>query len=67
MSVWRCAWQILQQIEQYGISLYPLPDCDDDEEEDYKEQCRQLKVLLHSIDQGSHSCKYVACITRSLS
>jgi len=34
----------MQQIEQNGISLYPLPDCDDDEDEEYKEQCRQLKV-----------------------
>ncbi len=34
----------MEQIEKYGIQVYPLPDCDDDEDEDYKEQCRQLKV-----------------------
>lgn len=36
--------QILRQIEAEGIQLYPLPECDEDEDEDYKEQCRQLKV-----------------------
>ena len=36
--------QILDQIEQYGIQIYPLPDCDSDEDEDYKVQCKQLKV-----------------------
>ncbi|XP_025091243.1 septin-2-like isoform X1 [Pomacea canaliculata] len=35
--------RILDQIEDYGIKIYPLPDCDSDEDEDYKEQCRQLK------------------------
>ena len=36
--------QIMKQIEAEGIQLYPLPECDEDEDEDYKEQCRQLKV-----------------------
>ncbi len=40
-------FQILKQIEHEGIQLYPLPDCDEDEDEDYKEQCRQLKVRAH--------------------
>ncbi|XP_041347981.1 septin-2B-like isoform X2 [Gigantopelta aegis] len=35
--------KILEQIKECGISIYPLPDCDEDEDEDYKEQCRQLK------------------------
>ena len=35
----------MDQIEDYGIKIYPLPDCDSDEDEDYKEQCRQLKVI----------------------
>ena len=37
--------QVLDQVETFGIQLYPLPDCDDDEDEEYKEQCRQLKVV----------------------
>ena len=39
----------MNQIEQYGISLYPLPDCDEDEDEDYREQCRLLKVNLDNL------------------
>ncbi|XP_059154319.1 septin-2-like isoform X2 [Physella acuta] len=35
--------KILDQIDEHGIKIYPLPDCDSDEDEDYKEQCRQLK------------------------
>ncbi|KAK6967318.1 Septin-2 [Biomphalaria glabrata] len=35
--------KILDQIDEFGIRIYPLPDCDSDEDEDYKEQCRQLK------------------------
>ena len=39
-------FQIMDQIEDYGIKIYPLPDCDTDEDDDYKEQCLQLKVHL---------------------
>ncbi|XP_050408823.1 septin-2B [Patella vulgata] len=35
--------KILDQIDEYGINIYTLPDCDSDEDEDYKEQCTQLK------------------------
>ena len=40
----RCVFQILEQIADLGIEIYTLPECDEDEDEDYKEQCRQLKV-----------------------
>ena len=36
--------QVLEQIADLGIEIYTLPECDEDEDEDYKEQCRQLKV-----------------------
>ena len=36
--------KVMGQIEEHGITIYPLPDCDSDEDEDYREQCRQLKV-----------------------
>ena len=36
----------MKQIDAEGIQLYPLPECDEDEDEDYKEQCRQLKVVF---------------------
>lgn len=28
----------MEEIEREGIKIYPLPDCDSDEDEDYKEQ-----------------------------
>jgi len=30
--------KIMQEIAANGIKVYPLPDCDSDEDEDYKEQ-----------------------------
>lgn len=40
------ATQVLEEIEANGIRIYPLPDCDSDEDEDYKEQVRQLKEAV---------------------
>lgn len=42
-EIQRLKTRILQEIEENGIKIYPLPDCDSDEDEDYKEQVRQLK------------------------
>jgi septin 2 len=39
-----CKQQILEEIKRHQIQIYQLPDCDDDEDGDYKEQCLQLKV-----------------------
>jgi len=36
--------QILDEIEEQGIKIYELPDCESDEDEDYVEQTKQLKV-----------------------
>ena len=36
----------MEEIEKNGIQIYPLPDCDDDEDQEYKEQCKQLKVRV---------------------
>ncbi|XP_063219368.1 septin-1 isoform X2 [Bacillus rossius redtenbacheri] len=35
--------RVLEEIESNGIKIYPLPDCDSDEDEEYKEQVRQLR------------------------
>ncbi|ELU07012.1 hypothetical protein CAPTEDRAFT_177047 [Capitella teleta] len=35
--------KILEEIKRHQIQIYQLPDCDDDEDADYKEQCLQLK------------------------
>lgn len=45
-EVLRLKKRIMDQIDEYGISIYPLPDCDSDEDEDYREQCRQLKEAV---------------------
>ncbi|XP_071179502.1 septin-2B-like isoform X2 [Mytilus edulis] len=45
-EVQRLKKRVLDQIDEYGISIYPLPDCDSDEDEDYREQCRQLKEAV---------------------
>ncbi|XP_042899380.1 septin-1 isoform X2 [Parasteatoda tepidariorum] len=38
--------RIMQEIDENGIRIYPLPDCDSDEDEDYKEQVKQLKEAV---------------------
>lgn len=45
-EVERLKTRILKEIENNGIKIYPLPDCDSDEDEDYKEQVRQLKEAV---------------------
>lgn len=45
-EIQRLKCRILQEIEDNGIKIYPLPDCDSDEDEDYKEQVRQLKEAV---------------------
>lgn len=37
-------WQIKQEIKQFGINIYQFPECDSDEEEDFKRQDQILKV-----------------------
>ncbi|XP_046979912.1 septin-1 [Schistocerca americana] len=45
-EVSRLKKRVLEEIESNGIKIYPLPDCDSDEDEDYKEQVRQLKEAV---------------------
>lgn len=42
----RLKTRVLKEIENNGIKIYPLPDCDSDEDEEYKEQVRQLKEAV---------------------
>ena len=42
----RLCLQIMEQLETMKIQIYKVPDCDEDEDIDYKEQCHQLKVKL---------------------
>ncbi|XP_025152727.1 septin-1 isoform X1 [Harpegnathos saltator] len=45
-EVLRLKKRVMEEIEGNGIKIYPLPDCDSDEDEDYKEQVRQLKEAV---------------------
>lgn len=46
--------RIMDEIEKHGIQIYPLPDCDDDEDEEYREQCKQLKDAVPFAVIGSN-------------
>lgn len=37
--------RILDEIEEHNIKIYHLPDAESDEDEDFKEQTRLLKVI----------------------
>lgn len=41
--------QILDEIEEHGIKIYHLPDAESDEDEDFKEQTRLLKVWIYCV------------------
>ncbi len=41
--------QILDEINEHGIRIYQLPDADSDEDEEFKEQTRVLKVRGQSV------------------
>lgn len=40
--------QIREEIEQYGIKIYQFPDCDSDEDEEFKQQDLELKVSVRA-------------------
>lgn len=39
------ALQIREEIKHFGINIYQFPECDSDEDEDFKNQDQILKVL----------------------
>ena len=39
-----CWFQVLEQVEKQRIQIYQFPECDSDEDEDFKKQDRELKV-----------------------
>ena len=45
-EITRLKKRILEEIAKHNIKIYQLPDVEEDEEEDYKEQTRVLKVFL---------------------
>lgn len=36
--------QIREEIDKFGIKVYQFPECDSDEDEEFKQQDRELKV-----------------------
>lgn len=38
--------QIREEIDKFGIHVYQFPECDSDEDEDFKQQDRELKVSV---------------------
>ncbi|KAI4486761.1 septin-1 [Polistes fuscatus] len=54
-EVLRLKKRVMEEIEGSGIKIYPLPDCDSDEDEDYKEQVRQLKEAVPFAVCGANS------------
>ncbi|XP_039345336.1 septin-2 isoform X2 [Mauremys reevesii] len=46
--------RILDEIEQHSIKIYHLPDAESDEDEDFKEQTRLLKVSIPFCVVGSN-------------
>ena len=43
-----CFNQVMDEIEQHKIRIYEFPDCDSDEDDDFKQQDRELKVITLS-------------------
>ncbi|KAF2882060.1 hypothetical protein ILUMI_24108 [Ignelater luminosus] len=51
---------ILNDIRENGIQMYEFPECDSDEDEDFKQQDRELKASLPFAVVGSNSTLEVA-------
>ncbi|XP_042605904.1 septin-4-like isoform X4 [Cyprinus carpio] len=47
--------KIREEIEQYGIKIYQFPDCDSDEDEDFKQQDQELKDCIPFAVIGSNT------------
>lgn len=52
--------RILEDIESNGIQIYQFPDCDSDEDEDFKQQDRELKASIPFAVVGSNIVLEVA-------
>ncbi|KAK3513549.1 hypothetical protein QTP70_016484 [Hemibagrus guttatus] len=46
--------KIREEIEQYGIKIYQFPDCDSDEDEEFKQQDQELKESIPFAVIGSN-------------
>lgn len=46
--------QIREEIDKFGIHVYQFPECDSDEDEDFKQQDRELKVSMQPSGRGGN-------------
>ncbi|KAM6946448.1 septin-5-like [Aplochiton taeniatus] len=51
-EVKRKKFKIREEIEQYGIKIYQFPDCDSDEDDDFKQQDQELKLCSSSLQDS---------------
>lgn len=51
---------ILNDLEEHNLQLYQFPECDSDEDEDFKQQDRDLKASLPFAVVGSNTFLEVA-------
>lgn len=49
----------MEQIEENHINIYKFPECDSDEDEEFKQQDRELKVSLTKVIDQGHPIKPV--------
>lgn len=45
--------RVRQEIQSHGIKVYALPEVDEDEDQDYKEEVRQMKEAMPFAVSGS--------------
>jgi len=48
--------RIFEEVKAHGIKVYTLPEVDEDEDQDYKEEVRQLKAAMPFAVSGSANC-----------
>jgi len=54
-EIQRLKYRVMEEIKNNGIKIYTLPESDSDEDEDFKEQVRQLKEAIPFAVCGSTS------------
>lgn len=52
-----CFFKILEEIEEASIRIYQFPECDSDEDEDFVEMNKDLKVRQSNINL-KRTCVY---------
>lgn len=59
-EVQRLKSRVLEDIESNGIQIYQFPECDSDEDEEFKQQDRELKASIPFAVVGSNIVLEVA-------